>query len=78
LADLISRFNAALQQAYAKCICKEILYEEADVMKVQPFFTSLGLPKPSLEEVNEFSAIYKDAYRRTQRAARTRKRILRS
>jgi FMN phosphatase YigB (HAD superfamily) len=68
LEDLIARYNAALQRAYDKYLCKEITYEEADVMKVQLFFTELGLPEPSPEEAREFRAIYKPAYRGNRRA----------
>lgn len=67
LEDLIARYNAALQRAY-KYLCKEITYEEADAMKVQLFFTVLGLPAPSLEEAREFRAIYKPAYSGNRRA----------
>ena len=57
LEDLIARYNAPLQRAYDKYLCKEIAYEEADVMKVQLFFIELGLPEPSPEEAREFRAI---------------------
>ncbi|RYO85440.1 hypothetical protein DL764_009176 [Monosporascus ibericus] len=49
LEELIARYNAALQEAYDKYLYKEITYEEADVMKVQLFFTRLALPKPTPE-----------------------------
>ncbi|RYP47036.1 hypothetical protein DL768_006831 [Monosporascus sp. mg162] len=68
LEELTARYNAALQQAYDKCLYKEITYEEADMMKVHLFFTGLGLPKPSPEEVRGFRATYKPAYRENRRA----------
>ncbi|RYP74383.1 hypothetical protein DL771_003050 [Monosporascus sp. 5C6A] len=61
--ELIARYNAALQQAYDKYLYKEITYEEAEVMKVQLFFTGFDLPKPTPEEVTDFRATYKPAYR---------------
>ncbi|RYP79880.1 hypothetical protein DL769_002713 [Monosporascus sp. CRB-8-3] len=68
LEELIARYNAALQQAYSQYLYKEITYEEADVMKVQLFFTGLGLPSPTPEEGRDFRATYKPAYRENQRA----------
>ncbi|RYP41695.1 hypothetical protein DL767_000900 [Monosporascus sp. MG133] len=38
-------------------------------MKVQFFFTGLGLPKPTPEEVRDFRATYKHAYREDRRTA---------
>src|SRR5579862_8638622 len=66
--DLIVRYNAAIQRTYNKCLCKEIAYKEADTVKVQLFFTELGLPEPSPEEVKEFRAVYDPAYERNRRA----------
>lgn len=37
-------------------------------MKIHLFFTELGFPEPSLEEVREFHAIYKQIYRENRRA----------
>lgn len=68
LEDLIARYNAALERAYDKYLSKEILYEETYVMKVHLFFTELGMAEPNLEEVKEFRAIYKPAYRKNRRA----------
>jgi len=66
--DLIARYNSALQRAYDKYLCKEITYEETDIIKIQLFFTQLGLPEPTPEEASEFRAIYKPAYRANRRA----------
>lgn len=66
--DLVARYNAALQRAYDKYLRKEITYEETDVMKVQMFFADLGLQEPSPDEVREFRATYKPAYRASRRA----------
>jgi putative hydrolase of the HAD superfamily len=66
--DLIERYNGALQEAYDKYLRKEITYDEADSMKVQIFYKGLGLRQPNLEEMKEFRAVYKDAYRKNRRA----------
>lgn len=36
--DLIDNYNSVLQRTYDKYLCKEITYEETDVMKVHFFF----------------------------------------
>jgi HAD superfamily hydrolase (TIGR01549 family) len=68
LQDLIGKYNAALQRAYDKYLGKEITYEETEAMKVQLFFTDLGLPGPSAEEAREFRATYQPEYRENRRA----------
>ncbi len=66
--DLVVEYSAALQHAYDKYLRKEITYEETQGMKVHMFFTALGLQEPTPEEVKEFRATYKPAYRASRRA----------
>ncbi|KAF4960035.1 hypothetical protein FSARC_10587 [Fusarium sarcochroum] len=61
-------YNSALNQAYDQYLDGAITYEETDVEKVRIFFSSLRMPQPSFEEINEFRATYKAAYRQSQRA----------
>ncbi len=64
----MDKYNAALQQAYHKYLRKEISYEEADVVKVCLFFAEVGFLDPSLEEIRDFRAVYKQTYRENRRA----------
>ncbi|KAL7929526.1 HAD-like domain-containing protein [Trichoderma chlorosporum] len=66
--ELINQYNLALQQSYDAYLNKVITYEEADIRKIHLFFTSLGLPEPSLDEVQEFRGAYKAVYRENRRA----------
>ncbi|KAL8714662.1 MAG: hypothetical protein Q9220_001611 [cf. Caloplaca sp. 1 TL-2023] len=68
LEGLIVKYNAALERAYDKYLRKEIAYEDTNALKVQLFFTELGLLQPSLEQIDEFRAVYKPAYRAKRRA----------
>ncbi|KAL6801467.1 HAD-like domain-containing protein [Trichoderma sp. SZMC 28013] len=65
---LIDKYNLALQRAYYAYLDKVITYEEADVQKIHLFFSSLGLPEPSLDEVQKFRDMYKAVYRKNRRA----------
>ncbi|EEU37373.1 uncharacterized protein NECHADRAFT_51589 [Fusarium vanettenii 77-13-4] len=66
--ELVDKYNTALQQAYDEYLDKAITFEEANTRKVHLFFTALSLPKPSLDEVNEFRGGYKTIYRANRRA----------
>ncbi|KAI8712233.1 hypothetical protein NCS52_01321000 [Fusarium sp. LHS14.1] len=66
--ELVDKYNTALQKAYDEYLDKAITYEEANTRKVHLFFTSLGLPKPSVDEVNEFRGGYKAIYRANRKA----------
>ncbi|KAK8091026.1 haloacid dehalogenase- type II [Apiospora phragmitis] len=66
--ELITKYNAALQSVYDTYLGEEITYEQADLKKVQTFFTDLGLAEPSLEQVKGFRAVYKPAYREARSA----------
>ncbi|KAL6701667.1 HAD-like domain-containing protein [Trichoderma pleuroticola] len=66
--ELVDKYNLALQQAYDAYLDKVITYEEADVQKIHLFFLSLGLPEPSLDEVQNFRNTYKAVYRKNRRA----------
>lgn len=66
--ELIDKYNIALQQAYDAYLDKVITYEQADVQKIHLFFSSLGLPEPSLDEVQKFRDTYKAVYRKNRRA----------
>ncbi|KAL7948348.1 HAD-like domain-containing protein [Trichoderma barbatum] len=66
--ELIDQYNLALQRSYDAYLDKLITYEEADIQKIHLFFASLGLPKPSLDEVQEFRDAYKAVYRENRRA----------
>ncbi|EHK18568.1 uncharacterized protein TRIVIDRAFT_50980, partial [Trichoderma virens Gv29-8] len=66
--ELTGQYNAALQRAYDAYLDKTITYEEADIRKIHLFFASLGLPEPSLDEVQEFRDAYKVVYRENRRA----------
>ncbi|KAH7234525.1 HAD-like domain-containing protein [Fusarium solani] len=66
--ELIDKYNTALQQAYNDYLNKVITYEEADTRKIRLFFTAIGLPEPSLDEVKAFRAGYKAVYRASRRA----------
>ncbi|KAJ4862675.1 haloacid dehalogenase-like hydrolase domain-containing protein [Trichoderma breve] len=66
--ELIDKYNLALQQAYDAYLDKVIAYEQADVQKIHLFFSSLGLPEPSLDEVQKFRGTYKAVYRKNRRA----------
>ncbi|KAM0414557.1 hypothetical protein ACHAPT_013600 [Fusarium lateritium] len=68
IEELIDQYNIALQQAYDDYQDNVITYEEADTRKVHLFFTALGLPEPSLDEVKKFPAVYKAVYRENRRA----------
>jgi putative hydrolase of the HAD superfamily len=68
IEDLIDQYNIALQLAYDEYLDKVITYEEADVRKIHLFFSALGLPEPSLDEVQEFRDAYKAVYRANRRA----------
>ncbi|CEL04175.1 hypothetical protein ASPCAL05306 [Aspergillus calidoustus] len=65
---LIAVYDCALQQAYDKYLNKEITYEETDALKVQLFFSTLGLPGPIPDEISRLRSIYKPAYRSNRRA----------
>lgn len=65
--ELVDKYNTALQQAYDDYLNKVISYEEADTRKVHLFFTAIGLPEPSLDEVSSFRARYKAIYRANRR-----------
>ncbi|KAK8081088.1 hypothetical protein PG997_008906 [Apiospora hydei] len=66
--ELVAKYDVALQKLYDTYPRNEITYEQADVNKIQTFFTDLGLAKPSLEKVEEFRSVYKPAYREARRA----------
>ncbi|KAL6365956.1 hypothetical protein LRP88_00539 [Fusarium phalaenopsidis] len=66
--ELIDKYNAALQQAYDDYLNKVITCEEADTRKIHLFFTAIGLPEPSLDEVTAFRAGSKAVYRASRRA----------
>ncbi|KAK4064079.1 uncharacterized protein Triagg1_9235 [Trichoderma aggressivum f. europaeum] len=66
--ELINQYNLALQESYDAYLDKVITYEEADIQKIYLFFTSLGLPEPSLDQVQEFRDAYKAVYRENRRA----------
>jgi putative hydrolase of the HAD superfamily len=68
IEDLIDQYNIALQLAYDEYLDKVITYEDADVRKIHLFFSALGLPEPSLDEVREFRDAYKAVYRANRRA----------
>ena len=70
LEILITVYNVALQKAYDKYLAKEIMYIETDAMKVQLFFTQLGLPTPTDDEISQFRGVYKSAYRQNRRATK--------
>lgn len=57
--ELIDKYNTTLQPAYDDYLNKMITYEEADARKIHLFFTAIGLPEPSLDEVKAFRAGYK-------------------
>jgi HAD superfamily hydrolase (TIGR01549 family) len=65
---LITKYNEALQEAYDRYLAKEISYDECDTLKVRLFFTTLGLPEPSPDEVKVYRDTYKPAYRENRRA----------
>lgn len=65
--ELIEWYNASHQQAYDAYLDKVIPYEEADTRKIRLFFASLGLPEPSLEEVQQFRDAYEAVYRANRR-----------
>ncbi|KAL2851555.1 HAD-like domain-containing protein [Aspergillus pseudoustus] len=67
LDHLVDRYNAALQEAYDMYLRKEIAYEDTNALKVKLFFTLLGLTKPSQDEIIQFRALYKPAYRSSRR-----------
>ncbi|QYS96939.1 hypothetical protein H0G86_004176 [Trichoderma simmonsii] len=66
--ELIDKYNFALQRAYDAYLDKAITYEQADVQKIHLFFSSLGLPEPSLDEIQKFRDTYKAVYRKNRRA----------
>jgi putative hydrolase of the HAD superfamily len=68
IEELVDQYNVALQRAYDAYLDKVITYEEADIRKIHLFFASLGLPEPSLDEVQEFRDAYKAVYRENRRA----------
>jgi HAD superfamily hydrolase (TIGR01549 family) len=68
LDHLINKYNAALQHSYDAYLRKEVTYEEANLIKVRTFFSSLGLPEPSPSEAKNFRTIYKAAYAHHRRA----------
>ncbi|KAH7245534.1 HAD-like domain-containing protein [Fusarium tricinctum] len=57
IEDLIDQYNIALQLAYDEYLDK-----------IHLFFSALGLPEPSLDEVREFRDGYKVVYRANRRA----------
>ncbi|KAL8841173.1 MAG: hypothetical protein Q9170_001027 [Blastenia crenularia] len=67
LEDLIAEYNVALQRSYHRYLSKKILFEETHAIKVRSFSTDLGLAEPSLDEVDDFRAVYKPAYRSNRR-----------
>ncbi|KAL2674273.1 hypothetical protein Neosp_012724 [[Neocosmospora] mangrovei] len=66
--ELVDKYNTALQQAYDEYLDKAITFEEANTRKIHLFYTALGLPKPSLDEVNDFRGGYKTIYRANRKA----------
>ncbi|KAF4445801.1 had-superfamily subfamily variant 1 [Fusarium austroafricanum] len=65
---LAFHYNKALQQVYNEYLDNSFTEEEADFRKVSLFCASVGLPKPTLEEVKEFRRLYKEVYRDSRRA----------
>lgn len=65
--ELIEQYNASHQQAYDAYLDKVITYEEADIRKICLFFASLGLPEPSLDDVQQFRDAYEAVYRANRR-----------
>lgn len=65
--DLMKQYDVSLQQAYDSYLDKVITYEEADTRKIHLFFKSLGLPEPSLDEVQQVRDAYRAVYRANRR-----------
>ncbi|KAH8912842.1 HAD-like protein [Coniochaeta sp. PMI_546] len=68
MKELVAKYNDVLQRAYDQYLAKSITYDETDGLKVRLFLTELGLPEPTPEEITEFRAVYKPAYRASRRA----------
>ena len=68
LGDLIDKFNIAFRAVHDDDLSRGVLPEDMHIVSVRSFFTELGLAEPSLNEVDEFLASYKPAYRSNRRA----------
>lgn len=66
--ELIATYDRCLQNAYNQYLKKEITYEEKDIKKVRLFFGELGMPEPSLEDIENFKQTYQAAYRENRQA----------
>ncbi|PNP46768.1 hypothetical protein TGAMA5MH_01720 [Trichoderma gamsii] len=66
--ELMKQYDASLQQTYDLYLNNVITYEEADARKIHLFFKSLGLPKPSLDEVQKVRDAYRAVYGANRRS----------
>ncbi|KAM0545763.1 hypothetical protein ACHAPJ_011187 [Fusarium lateritium] len=65
---LKNKYDYALYHSYNRFLNNTITDEEADIEKVRSFYTLISLPQPSLEEIKEFRATYRAAYRKMRKA----------
>ncbi|MDA1292328.1 MAG: HAD-IA family hydrolase [bacterium] len=68
MADLLIKYNAALNQAYDEFLQKQCSTKERDAKKMELFFRSLGMNTVSASDITRFTSAYEDAYMHDRRA----------